>query len=50
MDLLFIIMHTKSCLVLQANTPEDLPERLIGAVRVSHIELSSAIVPNLEAD
>jgi hypothetical protein len=36
--------------LVQANTPEELPERLIGAVRVSHIELSSAIVPNLEAD
>ena len=33
----------------QANAPEELPERLIGAVRVSHIELSSAIVPNLES-
>ncbi|CAN7109205.1 unnamed protein product [Brassica rapa subsp. narinosa] len=36
--------------LVQANTPEELPERLIGAVRVSHIELSSAIVPNLESD
>ncbi|XP_010518854.1 PREDICTED: protein ENHANCED DISEASE RESISTANCE 2-like [Tarenaya hassleriana] len=36
--------------LVQANTPEELPERLIGAVRVSHIELSSAIVPKLESD
>ena len=34
----------------QANTTEELPERLIGAVRVSHIELSSAIVPKLDPD
>ncbi|AED95268.1 Pleckstrin homology (PH) domain-containing protein / lipid-binding START domain-containing protein [Arabidopsis thaliana] len=36
--------------LVQANTPEELPERLIGAVRVSHVELSSAIVPNLDSD
>ncbi|KAJ4829432.1 Protein ENHANCED DISEASE RESISTANCE 2 [Turnera subulata] len=34
--------------LVQANTTDELPERLIGAVRVSHIELSSAIVPKLE--
>lgn len=34
----------------QANTTDELPERLIGAVRVSHIELKSAIVPRLEQD
>ncbi|PKA52167.1 hypothetical protein AXF42_Ash014104 [Apostasia shenzhenica] len=34
--------------LIQANTYEELPERLIGAVRVSHLELSSAIVPVLE--
>ncbi|XP_066376097.1 protein ENHANCED DISEASE RESISTANCE 2-like [Miscanthus floridulus] len=34
--------------LVQANTYEELPERLIGAVRMSHIELSSAIVPVLE--
>ncbi|OIT32644.1 PREDICTED: protein ENHANCED DISEASE RESISTANCE 2-like isoform X1 [Nicotiana attenuata] len=34
--------------LVQANTPDELPERLIGAVRVSHVELSSAIVPKLE--
>ncbi|KAI5656440.1 hypothetical protein M9H77_25233 [Catharanthus roseus] len=34
--------------LVQANTPDELPERLLGAVRVSHIELSSAIVPNLD--
>jgi hypothetical protein len=33
---------------IQANTLDELPERLIGAVRVSHIELSSAITPILE--
>ncbi|GMJ00219.1 ENHANCED DISEASE RESISTANCE 2 [Hibiscus trionum] len=36
--------------LVQANTTDELPERLIGAVRVSHIELLSAIVPNLDAD
>ncbi|XP_040989084.1 protein ENHANCED DISEASE RESISTANCE 2-like isoform X1 [Juglans microcarpa x Juglans regia] len=36
--------------LVQANTTDELPERLIGAVRVSHIELSSAIVPKLEPD
>ncbi|KAJ0252681.1 Protein ENHANCED DISEASE RESISTANCE 2-like [Hirschfeldia incana] len=36
--------------LVQANTPEELPERLIGAVRVSHIELSSAIVPKFDSD
>lgn len=34
----------------QANTADELPERLIGAVRVSHVELSSAIVPKMEPD
>lgn len=34
----------------QANTVDELPERLIGAVRVSHIELKSAIVPNLDEE
>ncbi|GAB4834810.1 Protein ENHANCED DISEASE RESISTANCE 2 [Ancistrocladus abbreviatus] len=36
--------------LVQANTEDELPERLIGAVRVSHIELSSAIVPKLDPD
>lgn len=36
--------------LVQANTTDELPERLISAVRVSHIELSSAIVPNLDPD
>ncbi|GER57604.1 enhanced disease resistance 2 [Striga asiatica] len=36
--------------LVQANTTEELPERLIGAVRASHIELSSAIVPRLESE
>ncbi|KVH91657.1 protein of unknown function DUF1336 [Cynara cardunculus var. scolymus] len=36
--------------LVQANTTDELPERLIGAVRVSHLELSSAIVPELETD
>ncbi|XP_057786608.1 protein ENHANCED DISEASE RESISTANCE 2-like isoform X2 [Salvia miltiorrhiza] len=36
--------------LVQANSTDELPERLIGAVRVSHIELSSAIVPVLESD
>ncbi|GFZ17086.1 similar to ENHANCED DISEASE RESISTANCE 2 [Actinidia rufa] len=34
--------------VPKANTAEELPERLLGAVRLSHIELSSAIFPNLD--
>ncbi|XP_020260698.1 protein ENHANCED DISEASE RESISTANCE 2-like [Asparagus officinalis] len=34
--------------LVQGNTFDELPERLIGAVRVSHIELSSAIVPVLD--
>lgn len=36
--------------LVQANSTNELPERLIGAVRVSHIELSSAIVPKLDPD
>ncbi|CAI9772283.1 unnamed protein product [Fraxinus pennsylvanica] len=36
--------------LVQANTTDELPERLIGAVRVSHIELSSAVVPVLDSD
>uniref|UniRef100_A0A7N0UZT0 Protein ENHANCED DISEASE RESISTANCE 2 C-terminal domain-containing protein n=1 Tax=Kalanchoe fedtschenkoi TaxID=63787 RepID=A0A7N0UZT0_KALFE len=37
--------------LLQGDAPEELPERLIGAVRVSHLELSSAaIVPKLEPE
>ncbi|KAE8690231.1 Protein ENHANCED DISEASE RESISTANCE 2-like [Hibiscus syriacus] len=36
--------------LVQANTTDELPERLIGAVRVSHIELSSAIVPKLDTN
>ncbi|KAG5573651.1 hypothetical protein H5410_063417 [Solanum commersonii] len=36
--------------LVQGNTPDELPEQLIGAVRASHIELSAAIVPKLEPD
>ncbi|XP_054808597.1 protein ENHANCED DISEASE RESISTANCE 2-like [Prosopis cineraria] len=36
--------------LVQANTTDELPERLIGAVRISHLELSSAIVPKLDSD
>ncbi|KAL8170552.1 hypothetical protein V2J09_022356 [Rumex salicifolius] len=36
--------------LVQANTDSELPERLIGAVRVAHIELSSAVVPKSESD
>ncbi|KAK9067859.1 hypothetical protein SSX86_011970 [Deinandra increscens subsp. villosa] len=36
--------------LVQANTADELPERLIGAVRISHLELKSAIVPKLEPD
>lgn len=35
--------------VMQGNGMEELPERLIGAVRVSHLSLASAITPT-EAD
>lgn len=34
--------------LVQANTTDELPERLISAIRVSHVKLSSAIVPKLE--
>lgn len=36
--------------IYQACTTDELPEKLIGAVRVSHLELSSAIVPILESE
>ncbi|XP_024040172.1 protein ENHANCED DISEASE RESISTANCE 2-like [Citrus clementina] len=36
--------------LVQANTTDELPERLIGAVHVSHIELKSAVVPKLEPE
>ncbi|KAL6544190.1 Protein ENHANCED DISEASE RESISTANCE 2 [Orobanche gracilis] len=36
--------------LVQANTPEELPERLIGAVRISHLELSSTTDPMLDPD
>jgi hypothetical protein len=36
-----------SC-VLQGNSMDELPERLIGSVRVSHLELLSAISPSME--
>lgn len=36
--------------LVQANSTDELPERLIGAVRVSHLELSSAVVPKLDPD
>ncbi|KAL0447705.1 UNVERIFIED_CONTAM: protein ENHANCED DISEASE RESISTANCE 2 [Sesamum latifolium] len=35
---------------LEATATEELPERLIGSVQISHIELSSAIVPVMETD
>ncbi|KAK6947329.1 Protein ENHANCED DISEASE RESISTANCE 2, C-terminal [Dillenia turbinata] len=35
--------------LVQANTADELPERLIGAVRVSHLELSSAVMPKLDS-
>lgn len=41
--------RTRDCMS-QANTNDELPERLIGAVRVSHLELSSAIVPELPTE
>jgi len=33
---------------LQANTYEELPEQVIGAARLAHVEPSTAVVPNLE--
>ncbi|XP_027774750.1 protein ENHANCED DISEASE RESISTANCE 2-like [Solanum pennellii] len=36
--------------LVQGNTPDELPEPLIGAARVCHIELSSAVVPKLEPE
>lgn len=33
---------------MQANSYDELPERLVGAVRVSHVQLSSAIDPKLD--
>ncbi|KAK4400994.1 protein ENHANCED DISEASE RESISTANCE 2 [Sesamum angolense] len=36
--------------LVQATATEELPERLIGSVQISHIELSSAIVPVMETD
>jgi len=35
---------------VQGNGMDELPERLIGAVRVSHLSLASAISPPPEAD
>ncbi|RVW62022.1 hypothetical protein CK203_062418 [Vitis vinifera] len=34
--------------VSQGNAEDELPERLIGAVRVSRVDFSSAIVPKLD--
>ncbi|THG15745.1 hypothetical protein TEA_009869 [Camellia sinensis var. sinensis] len=36
--------------VPKANTANEFPKRLIGVVRVSHVELSFAIVPKLDQD
>ncbi|KAL3497964.1 hypothetical protein ACH5RR_040696 [Cinchona calisaya] len=36
--------------LVQGNSQDELPERLIGAVRVSHVELSSAVELNLDTD
>lgn len=36
--------------LIQANTTDELPERLLGAVRISHLELSSAIVPKMDPE
>lgn len=33
--------------LVQGNTYDELPEMLLGAVRVSHVELKSAVVPDL---
>jgi len=34
--------------LIQANTYEELPEQVIGAARLAHVEPSTAVVPNLE--
>lgn len=39
---LLILVH------LQANTYEELPEQVIGAARLAHVEPSTAVVPDLE--
>ncbi|KAK9214879.1 hypothetical protein WN944_006879 [Citrus x changshan-huyou] len=44
------IFQIASDTINMANTTDELPERLIGAVRVSHIELKSAVVPKLEPE
>ncbi|KAG6791945.1 hypothetical protein POTOM_001080 [Populus tomentosa] len=49
-DMFVIYSRALRFMHIGANTTEELPERLIGAVRVSHIELSSAIVPKLDPD
>ncbi|CAA0838822.1 Protein ENHANCED DISEASE RESISTANCE 2 [Striga hermonthica] len=36
--------------LVQGNTPEELPERVIGAVRICHLELSSAVEPMLNPE
>ncbi|XP_065002222.1 protein ENHANCED DISEASE RESISTANCE 2-like isoform X1 [Musa acuminata AAA Group] len=36
--------------LIQAVSPDELPERLIGAVRIAHAELSSAVVADLGDD
>lgn len=38
----YILVH------LQANTYEELPEQVIGAARLAHVEPSTAVVPDLE--
>merc|ERR1711915_599167 len=35
--------------LVQGNSMDELPEHLIGALRVSRLELSSAVVPSLES-
>jgi hypothetical protein len=34
--------------LLQANTYDELPEQVIGAARLAHVEPSTAVVPDLE--
>lgn len=45
----FFFYPLSSIPCLQGNTPDELPEQLIGAVRISHVELSSAVVPVFDA-
>ena len=48
-DYTFLLQFLQLC-ILQGNGMDELPERLIGAVRVSHLSLASATPPLPEVD